>query len=350
MVTQKLGAAVVLTLVAAAPALAWEPPATLRDTGLYSDWATRTVAPANLPFSPQYPLWSDGAVKARWISIPKGTYVDASDPNSWEFPFGTRVWKEFRIGGRLVETRYIERTDEGWQFVAYQWSEDEQEAPLAPERGTKVGAEVAPGVPHRIPSRFDCRACHDGRPVPVLGFSALQLSPDRDPLAPHRETPAPGAVDLAVLVRRGLVSDLSPAVAHAPPRIRAATPVARAAQGYLHGNCASCHDVRGDLASLGMDLTQRVEPAPGAGPLESAVGVTSRYRPPGARGPVPRIAPGDPDGSALVARISTRNPAAQMPPAGTHVVDEEGVRLVRAWIEELPGERPAHVAQATPSP
>jgi hypothetical protein len=66
----------------------------------------------------------------------------------------------FRIGGRRVETRYLERTDEGWQFAAYQWSEDEDEANLAPERGTKVSAEVAPGVRHAIPSRFDRLSGH----------------------------------------------------------------------------------------------------------------------------------------------------------------------------------------------
>ncbi len=39
-----------------------------------------------------------------------------------------------------------------------------------------------------FPPQDDCRACHEGAPVPVLGFGALQLSPDRDPLAPHAES------------------------------------------------------------------------------------------------------------------------------------------------------------------
>jgi hypothetical protein len=144
------------------------------------------VSPVNLPYSPQYPLWSDGAVKRRWIQIPEGTYVDASDPNSWEFPFGTKLWKEFSVAGRRVETRYMERTDEGWQFAAYQWSEDEQEATLAPERGTRVSAEVAPGVRHAIPSRLDCRACHDG---PPYRCSASPRSSSRPTAIPWPPTP-----------------------------------------------------------------------------------------------------------------------------------------------------------------
>ena len=342
MSAQAIGPAILLALaVAAGPALAWEPPGTLRQTGLYSDWDTRTIAPENLSFTPQYPLWSDGAVKLRWILIPRGTYVDASDPNSWEFPFGTKLWKEFLIGGRRVETRYIERTDEGWQFAVYQWSEDEREAPLAPERGTKVGAEVAPGVRHEIPSQYDCRACHEGRPVPVLGFSALQLSPDRDPLAPHAEKPQPGDVNLRVLVDRGLVRGLPPALLKQPPRIAALTKTARAALGYLYGNCAMCHNGRGSLTDLGFSLDYSAgqgRRAPDA--VATAAGQASRFVVPGApEQHSERVRKGDPDLSAIAVRMSSRRPSHQMPPLGTQVVDEDAVRLVRKWIAEDLGAR-----------
>ncbi|HSD65863.1 MAG TPA: hypothetical protein VLF95_04135, partial [Vicinamibacteria bacterium] len=208
-------------LLLAPGASAWEPPRTLRETGLYADWAAKTVDRGNLPFTPQYPLWSDGAVKARWIHVPPGRFIDASDADSWEFPVGTKLWKEFRIGGRRVETRYVESTAEGWQFAVYLWSGDEEEAPLAPERGTRASAEVAPGVRHVVPSRYDCRVCHEGRPVPVLGFNALQLSPDRDPNAPHAERPGHDHLDLRALVDRGLVRGLAPFLLLNPPRIPA---------------------------------------------------------------------------------------------------------------------------------
>jgi hypothetical protein len=72
-----------------APAL----PQHLRDTGLYADEVR--------PFSPQYPLWSDGASKRRWIQVPGGTSIDATRPDAWEFPRGTKLWKEFSHGGRV---------------------------------------------------------------------------------------------------------------------------------------------------------------------------------------------------------------------------------------------------------
>ena len=40
-------------------------------------------------------LWADYATKQRWILLPPGTKIDATDPNEWVFPVGTKVWKEF---------------------------------------------------------------------------------------------------------------------------------------------------------------------------------------------------------------------------------------------------------------
>jgi hypothetical protein len=326
-------------LACAVPASAWEPPKRLSDTGLYSDWDRRTVDPAHLRFTPQYPLWTDGAVKARFIHIPEGTFIDASDCDSWVFPVGTRLWKEFRIGARRVETRYIEHAADGWQYAVYLWKDDETDAPLAPERGAFASAVVAPGVPHRVPSRADCRICHEGRPVPVLGFTALQLSRDRDPHALHAERPGRDDVSLDALVKRRLVRGLAPALQRRPPRILARSKVERAALGYLYGNCAICHNARSSLADLGFSLD-----APSAlrsgdeDALLTAVGRASHFRLPGASGGSERVRAGDPDASVIAVRMESRNPALQMPPLGTQLVDGLAVRLVRQWIaEELEG-------------
>ena len=63
-------------------------PQTLRAAGLFVAGSTSEVRPELLPFSPQYPLWSDGATKRRWIHLPPGTLIDASDPDAWDFPVG----------------------------------------------------------------------------------------------------------------------------------------------------------------------------------------------------------------------------------------------------------------------
>jgi hypothetical protein len=328
-----------LVITGQAPAPAW-PPEQLRETGLYADWETKTVDAAHLPFSPQYPLWTDGAAKRRWLSLPAGTWIDASNPDVWEFPVGVRIWKEFRFG-RRAETRLIERRPEGWRFAAYAWSEDESAALLAPERGISRSLEIRPGVYHAIPSRADCRACHEASSVRVLGFSALQLSSDRDPLAPHAEPPPVGAVHLSQLVARGLVRHLPAHLVSRPPRIEARSALARAALGYLHANCGSCHTGSGEMASLAFVLNYPVGPAAGLEPpaLLTTFGRPSKFRVSGDPGPGERVCPTDPESSVLVARMASRHPVLQMPPLGTRLVDEEAVRLVRRWIAEEVGAR-----------
>lgn len=317
-----------------APAAPW-PPAQLRDTGLYADWDARTIAPGNLPYSPQYPLWSDGAKKLRWMRLPPGTAIDASNPDVWQFPVGTRLWKEFRFE-RRAETRFIERTRSGWQFATYAWNEDETEAPLVPEEGLRRSVPIADGVRHAIPSRADCRACHEAGPVRVLGVTALQLSPDRDPNAPHAEPLPPGAVDLTRLVARRLVRGLPRELMSPPPRIDARSPTARAAIGYLHANCGGCHTNAGELQSLDFALNYRLVGPLDWGPavLLTAVGRPSHFKVPDANDVVERVCPGRPDKSVMLARMSSRNPLLQMPPLGTRLVDEEAVALIKRWIAE----------------
>jgi hypothetical protein len=310
-------------------------PERLGDTGLYADAASRTLHPDVVTFVPQYPLWSDGATKRRFLRLPKGASIDASDPDHWVFPVGTKLWKEFSFG-RRVETRYMERLADGsWRFDAYVWSEDGTDAVRMPEGGVRGAVEIRPGLRHDVPGVLDCKACHEGPRSPVLGVTALQLSPDRDPNAPHAEPLQPGDVDLPELVGRGLVRGLPAELLASPPRIPARTPRERAVLGYLAANCAGCHSAKGPLASLGMFLEQGARSGSAGGPLPTAVGAPSEFRPPGS-GPTPlRIDPGAPGASVLLRRMASRSPLVQMPPLGTHAVDEEAVALVRAWIEDL---------------
>lgn len=306
-------------------------PARLADTGLYA--ADGRVSADVLPFSPQYPLWSDGAAKRRWIRLPAGTSIDASRPDAWEFPRGARLWKEFSHG-RVLETRYLERGADGaWRFGSYVWNADGTDATLAPAAGLRdLPVADAPGSRYTIPSENDCRACHEGAPVSVLGFSALQLSPDRDPLAPHADPAA--ALNLHTLVQRGLLKNLAPAFES--PRIAASSPVERAALGYLHGNCGNCHNDDGPLAVLDMTLAQRVAaPASAADVLKSIVGVESQFHARGAPAGASRIAPGHEATSVIALRMASRDPLQQMPPLGTTAIDAQAMRLIGRWIESL---------------
>ena len=303
--------------------------------GPYADWDAKRVRPDHLPFAPQYPLWSDGATKLRWLFLPRGSSIDASNVDTWKFPVGTRLWKEFRFN-RRAETRFIERTRQGWRYATYVWNDDESEAVLAPEMGIAQSVETRPGVRHAIPSRMDCRACHEASPVRVLGVGALQLSPDRDPNAPHAEALPTGAVDLTSLLERRLVRGLPRRFIDIAPRINADSPTSRAALGYLHTNCGTCHTAGGELASLSFSLRYLLDRRAGesAPAVATSVGRRGVFRPAGQATAAERVSAGDPDGSMLLTRMASRHLVAQMPPLGTRVVDEAAVQLIRKWITE----------------
>jgi hypothetical protein len=318
-------------VVATAPPV----PARLSETGLYSHVGSLTVDPRHRPFSPQYPLWTDGAQKRRWVSLPIGTTIDVRDVDAWSFPVGTRFWKEFSFGGRRVETRMLVKSSEtGWQFASYAWNEAQTDADLAPPTGLSNLVEVTPGKRHSIPSIDDCRACHDSDRTEVLGFTALQLSDDRDAGALHAEPLGDGMLTLRGLVQERRVYPARPEFASAPPRIPAASPRERAVLGYLSSNCGSCHHTTSSLTSLRLTLRQ---PAYGGGlaVVSSGLARRTKWDRPGA---VPEttevIDHATPEHSALLFRMRSRRPASQMPPLGSVLPDYAAVDAVTRWVRE----------------
>jgi hypothetical protein len=310
------------------------PPERLQETGLYADFATLEVDTKHLAFSPQYPLWTDGATKRRWISLPAGSAIDGSDPDAWSFPVGTRLWKEFAFGGQRVETRYLQRQPDGqWLYAAYAWSADGREARLTSERGKRGVYPFGGGRSHTVPGISDCKACHQGSRSEVLGFSALQLSSERDPAALHAEPRSISDIDLDYLIDNGLLTGVPKSQANSLS-IKASSPTERAALGYLHGNCGHCHNHQGSLKNLGLSLRHVAETdVPPA--ITSTVGQPVRKPAPGqSPDAILRIEPGRPDRSGLVQRIGSRYPALQMPPLGTELVDREAVALIERWVAE----------------
>jgi hypothetical protein len=290
------------------------------------------IAQGPLPFSPQYPLWTDGATKRRWVYLPEGATIDASDPNRWVYPDGTKFWKEFSFGGRKVETRLLWKRDGEWVFAAYVWNDAQTDATLVPPVGMVSSVEVAPGRPHRIPSTADCRACHVSSRVEVLGFNALQLSPDRDPNALHAESLTSDMVTLSTLLESRQLSHAPDEWRTTPPRIAVADPDTRSVLGYLAANCAHCHNRDSDLRNLDFDLSVEPKATPCAAALATTVDRPGRWVIPTAPDMSRRVAPSKPELSAIVARMHSRRPSTQMPPLGTSVVDVEAVALLSRWI------------------
>lgn len=287
-----------------------ELPERLSLTGLYASGATDAVAPDVRTFRPRFELWSDGASKRRFIRLPPGTQIDTSDMDSWQFPVGTKVWKEFALAGLRVETRLLQRLPAGWIGLAYLWQADGGDAIAAP-----YGAIDALGTPHNVPASNECDACHAGRRSHVLGFSAVQLA-----------QPKAEDLNLDELIRLELLSDVPKSAPQVP-----GNETEQAALGYLHANCSHCHnatrpkqagsrcfDPENDL-----DFLLRAEEG-------ATVSETSTYRT-----TTQAIEAGHPDDSALLELVSRRSRFQQMPPLASEVVDDAAVALLRRWIEEM---------------
>ncbi len=294
-----------------------EVPATLEATGLYSDFAARTLSPEVFPFDVRYPLWSDGAEKARYLYIPAGKQIDTSNMDHWSFPLGTKAWKEFRRDGVLVETRYLEKSGEkpiGWKFVAYQWSADGKTATPA-----KLGVVNALGTAHDIPSQEQCEQCHSGTRDGLIGVGAIELSR------------ATGASPLSAMAAKGWLS-VPPGKEFSPP----GTGNVQDALGYLHGNCGYCHSDEGRWAAA-RKLRLRVRVAD-TDPASTPTYLTT-INVPMAHGdlngdPYIGIIPGNAEKSHLYDRMRKRDFWA-MPPVGSELIDESGSAIIKTWIESL---------------
>ncbi len=290
-------------------------PLFLSQTGLYSDISGEVLAPGVESYEPQFPLWSDSASKRRWLWLPPGTQIDTSSMDFWSYPIGTKVWKEFTRDGTRVETRLLEkRGDDDWLKIAYLWNATQTDAMAVPS-----GMPNALGTEHDVPSQSDCDDCHESMDDRLLSVTAIQLDHSL------------GGLTVQSLVSDGRLSD--------PPSSPFVVPgdaTAKAALGYLHSNCGSCHNERSPLAfRINMDLwldTASLSDVTTTSTYSTTVGVVLQSSG-GVPGTTMRIVAGMPDASAVHVVMSSRGGTAfQMPPLATEVVDDTGLAAVRAWI------------------
>ena len=150
-------------------------PALLSQTGCVDMDDPNRVLPGIIPYSVQVPLWSDHAVKSRWMALPDGqligTIVDSD--GDLDLPVGSVLIKHFRLFDKLVETRLFMRHDDAeWAGYTYEWNDDETEAFLLTASKDK---EVDGRLWH-YSSRAECLQCHTRAAGGSLGLTVPQLN------------------------------------------------------------------------------------------------------------------------------------------------------------------------------
>jgi len=241
-------------------------------------------------YEPAWPLWSSGSDKARLASIPGD--IDTGAADAWRFPLGTLFVKTFAYGARRVETRILRLVDTGWTYDVYLWNANSTDAELA-DIGASITVDLVDvdGAPiqHRVPSRLDCRTCHESGPSTVLGYSAVQLD---------------------------------------PAQITHADPATRDVLGMFQGNCVHCHN-GGDGVNASFDLRHGV----------AVANIVNQPTASSASAAGTRVIPGDPEHSILFLAVSgeSTDPSIKaMPPLGVDRRDTVSIARLRAWIAALP--------------
>jgi hypothetical protein len=256
--------------------------------------------------------------------LPAGSVIDNSDPNEWSFPVGTKVWKEFSVGGSRIETRLWQKADVGyWVDATYAWNSDESAALQSPGGDILLGTRT-----YHIPTPDECQNCHRGRTDRILGFEQVLLGLagstgfNLDQLITQHRLSNPPTVTPLIIGDDG-------------------TGLASPALAWLHVNCGvTCHNQNSNATAWSTGMFLRLDATlldgrsvSGFDSLVTTVGVAAVT--PAWHGQ-PRISPGDPTHSLLYKLISERGAGEQMPPIASNFVDEADIPLVQAWIDKLP--------------
>jgi glucose/arabinose dehydrogenase len=359
-------------------------PRKLSETGLFASTSKNEPQPALVPYDVNSPLWSDGAIKERFIAIPGDGKIDYATNRGWTFPEGSVLVKTFALeteagkpeSKKRIETRLITLTQGQWYGYSYIWDDRQSDATLVDAAGADkqfvIADAAAPGGKRtqtwHYPSRSECMACHTRAVGFVLGLSQLQMNRDHDyhgvkanqlrtleslgmirfndgwyetdqlyhAARPKVATDEEAWKEVGKMTdtrdqREAVLSALLPRAPEQLPKLvdpmnKSADLTARA-RSYLHANCAHCHvEAGGGNAKIDLEfLTSAVDThAVDEAPMHDAFGI-----------PEPRIlAPGSAERSTLYHRVAINGPG-QMPPLARSVVDAQAVALLQEWIAQL---------------
>jgi uncharacterized repeat protein (TIGR03806 family) len=287
------------------------------------------------------PLFSDHTWKYRFVAIPSGARITWRPEGTWELPVGAVLVKTFAYPRdarsptsplRLLETRIIVKTREGFIPHTYVWNEAQTEAVrqvAAPPVQVSWIDEM--GVTQRneyvIPNTNQCLTCHGQRGV------TAPLAMRNDQL----DRVGAGGNQVDAMAARGWFDVAPPPAAM---RSRFAAPgdetaeVAARARAYLHANCGHCHNPRdtstASMTGLNLEASETTPVALGVCRRPAMAGA-------GAGGLSYDVVPGQPERSILLFRMRTTSARDRMPSLGLNFNDAAGASLVERWIRGMSG-------------
>jgi uncharacterized repeat protein (TIGR03806 family) len=277
--------------------------------------ATKPVA-AMIPFSVALPFWSDGAEKERFLAVPDGQTIAVAADGDFTLPPGGVTMKNFRWQGKLFETRFFVRHNDGSYYgYSYEWNDAGTDATKVAETGKD---KTLTGLAWTYPSTSGCFTCHSEAAGRSLGLETRQLN-------------FPGLYGTAkanqfkTLQHIGLLSGNMTALAAFPAKDDATVAVDTRARAYLAVNCSNCHRPNGPGRGVWnalFDTPFKDMKICNAVPEQGDLGVTGATL----------LKPGMHASSLIWMRMSQRT-MSFMPPLATKLVDTVGADLLGKWTD-----------------
>lgn len=306
-------------------------PVVLSATGAFSDVPDVVPTDGLIPYSVNSPLWSDGALKSRWMAVPNdgppydpGEQIDFVPTGEYTFPNGTVFVKEFDLvvneltqEKKRLETRLLVRDENGAVYgVTYKWRDDNSDADLLATEGLNEDIPVITATGDTVihtwtyPSRAECLYCHNPVASYVLGPKTHQLNGTFT-------YPSTGRTDnqLRTLNHLGMFNPSIdeaeiPSFLHSVIVTDTTQPVELRMRSWIDSNCSQCHRPGG----YGPGYDARFYT-----PLEdqNLINTYVQFR--------------DLPGSLLYQRDDALD-ATKMPPVAKNLVHEAAMANLRQWI------------------
>jgi uncharacterized repeat protein (TIGR03806 family) len=306
-----------------------------------------------IPYKPSSELFSDYAHKKRFVWMPSGAMATYDgDGNVLDFPVGAVLIKTFYYEDvlpshtqKIIETRLLVKVseevtaeqgtpDSGWKLYNYIWNEEQTEANLDTDgNGLFVPISFVQNgetktTNYKVPSGTECITCHKinnnetGEIIIPIGPKPQNLNSTFNYGASQRN-------QLQKWRSTGYLDNSLPGNIHSTVDwTDTGKSLELRARSYIDINCAHCHRAGGhcdyvpmrfnfsnpDLNTFGVCLE----------PL-SSVGENYPFI----------VTAGNFDRSVLGVRISSTEASVMMPLIGRTLVHDEGVQLMKDWINSL---------------
>lgn len=287
-----------------------------------------------LPYDLNTSLFSDYALKKRYVYVPEGSTIPFDTSAVLELPIGSVLIKHFYfvdMSGleNYIETRLLIHKNDGWHPETYEWNETQTEATRTVIGGTRdlnvfVNGQER-GLNYLIPNQNQCKNCHSfqGKIHPI-GPTIQNLNKDFNYI-----DGVTNQIDKweSKGILEGAATDLLPRWYDIDDFEGT---LDQRARGYLAINCSSCHRLEGSASNSGFYLEYENTDSLSLGVWKTPVAAGA-----GSGGFTYVIHPGKGDESILLYRMIADEVDERMPEIGRELLHDEGIDLIREWINSL---------------